>query len=158
MQNDWLSVNKLFVNLFSLCFRLFFSADRNNSNNISLGELRASAAEVDACQTALPPTAQVAAQEGKYVGKLFSNHEMEVSMNFLQNVEPFRYQYLGSFAYIGKHQAVLELPVIGSFKGWSTMWLWRGAYASEAVSLRMRVFILLDWIKSFVFGRDISRI
>lgn len=137
---------------------LFDQADRNKSKKISRDEFRTFALEVDAVQTALPPTAQVATQEGKYLGKLLSDHEMEISMNFMDHVVPFRYDHLGSFAYVGKNRAVLELPLVGAFKGWSTMWLWRGAYASEAVSLRMRVLILFDWIKSYVFGRDISRI
>uniref|UniRef100_A0A7M5XKE2 External alternative NADH-ubiquinone oxidoreductase-like C-terminal domain-containing protein n=1 Tax=Clytia hemisphaerica TaxID=252671 RepID=A0A7M5XKE2_9CNID len=114
------------------------------------------AQKADEKQTFLPPTAQVAAQEGKYLGKLLS--KVELSTADLKNVDPFQYNHLGSFAYVGDNRAVLELPILGSFEGWSAMWLWRGAYASECVSLRMRTLVLFDWIKSFLFGRDTSRI
>ena len=125
---------------------------------ISSEEFSRLAQEADEKQTFLPPTAQVAAQEGKYLGKLLSKNETEVFTKDLKNVDPFQYNHLGSFAYVGDNLAVLELPVVGAVKGWSAMWLWRGAYASECVSLRMRTLVLFDWIKSFIFGRDTSRI
>ena len=46
----------------------------------------------------------------------------------------------------------------GTLSGWWTMWLWRAAYASECASLRTRLLVLGDWGKTFVFGRDSSRI
>lgn len=129
-----------------------------NEGAISREEFMKLAQQVDSKQTVLPPTAQVAGQEGKYLGKLFSENQDNISRKDMNGVEPFRYNHLGSFAYVGDNRAVLELPLLGAFKGWSTMWLWRGAYASECVSLRMRVLVLFDWMKSFVFGRDLSRI
>ena len=100
----------------------------------------------------------MAAQEGKYLGKLFTNHLANIEENNYDNLLPFKYHYLGSFAYIGDNSAVLKLPVVGSFMGWSIMWLWRGAYASECVSFRMRALVIFDWMKSYLFGRDTSRI
>ena len=76
----------------------------------------------------------------------------------LYGVSPFEYKHLGSFAYVGDNRAVLQLPVIGSFKGLSTMWLWRASYTNECVGFRMKCLVLGDWIKSAVFGRDTSRL
>ena len=114
---------------------------------------------VDTKQTALPPTAQVAAQQGAYLGKLLNDHAEEIMNGNFDTLTPFQYNHLGSFAYVGKSRAVLELPFgLGDFKGLGTMFLWRGAYASKSVSLRMRWLILFDWIKAYFFGRDTSRI
>jgi len=124
----------------------------------TFSSLQSLATKTSAKETALPPTAQVAAQEGKYLGKLLSNHQEEIMNNNLNDVDPFKYNHLGSFAYVGDNRAVLELPIIGSMMGWSTMLLWRGTYANDCVSSRMRVLVVLDWIKSYIFGRDTSRI
>lgn len=35
--------------------------------------------------------------------------------------------------------------------------LWRSVYLSKQVSGRNRVLVLIDWIKTRVFGRDITR-
>lgn len=35
--------------------------------------------------------------------------------------------------------------------------LWRSVYLSKQVSLRNRVLVLMDWAKTRVFGRDITR-
>jgi NADH:ubiquinone reductase (non-electrogenic) len=34
--------------------------------------------------------------------------------------------------------------------------LWRSVYITKQVSMRNRVLILFDWLKTRVFGRDIS--
>ena len=46
----------------------------------------------------------------------------------------------------------------GSVSGAWTMWLWRAAYASELASWRTKFLVVGDWAKSYVFGRDSSRI
>lgn len=138
--------------------KLLVGSNRDSQQNISSEDFTRLAEEADEKQTFLPPTAQVAAQEGKYLGKLLNKHKDDIANQRMRDVNPFQYNHLGSFAYVGDNRAVLELPFLGAFKGWSAMWLWRGAYASECVSLRMRVLVLFDWIKSFMFGRDTSRI
>ena len=95
---------------------------------------------------------------GKYLGKLLSRHADDLLNDLTDEITPFQYNHLGSFAYVGDHRAVLEMPIVGSLMGWSTMWLWKGIYASEAVSLRMRTLVVFDWTKKFIFGRDTSRI
>lgn len=47
----------------------------------------------------LPATAQVAAQEGKYLAKQFN------AMAKNEPIVPFKYHHLGSFAYIGGDDA-----------------------------------------------------
>ena len=95
---------------------------------------------------------------GKYLGHLLNKHAEDIINGNTDIIAPFTYNHLGSFAYVGNERAVLELPIIGSLKGLTTFWLWRGYYASDSVSLRMRTLICFDWMKRFLFGRDTSRI
>ena len=34
--------------------------------------------------------------------------------------------------------------------------LWRSVYITKQVSMRNRILILFDWLKTRVFGRDVS--
>ena len=120
-------------------------------------------AEIDSELKSLPATAQVATQQGKYLANLLSKSVKDIGIEANQDLEaqgakPFTYRHFGSFAYVGDNRAVLELPVIGAFKGLAAMWLWRAAYTNECVGMRMKVLVVFDWLKSAVFGRDTSRI
>lgn len=150
--------NRISDSVLGYFFSIFRQLNLDDSSEVSVNDVKNAAQRTNAKETALPPTAQVAAQEGKYLGKLFTNHLANIEEDNYDDVLPFKYRYLGSFAYIGDNSAVLKLPVVGSFMGWSIMWLWRGAYASECVSFRMRALVIFDWMKSYLFGRDTSRI
>ncbi|KAI6784753.1 External alternative NADH-ubiquinone oxidoreductase-like protein [Emericellopsis cladophorae] len=140
------------------------------------------------------PTAQVAAQEGNFLGSLFNNmakteshenriHELSSQMNLqaggtppaeaaqeiealerrlkkIRDIKPFRYTHQGSMAYIGSEKAVADVSWWnGNFAsgGSMTYLFWRSAYLSMCFSTRNRVLVVLDWLKSKAFGRDISR-
>ena len=140
--------------------RAFAAADVDKDHRLSKEEFQNFLACVDKELKSLPATAQVAAQQGKYLGKIFSKHPgiCEASGNgSLDDIDPFVYNHLGSFAYIGSNRAVLQSGV-GIFKGLATMWLWRASYTSECVGLRMKALVLGDWLKSATVGRDTSRI
>ena len=143
--------------------RAFEKADKNKDERLSLEEFKDILAEVDSELKSLPATAQVATQQGKYLANLISKLEGEADIESSQDLEtqgakPFKYRHLGSFAYVGDNRAVLELPIIGTFKGLAAMWLWRAAYTNECVGMRMKILVLFDWLKSAIFGRDTSRI
>ena len=98
---------------------------------------------------ALPATAQVAMQQGKYLAS---------SLNRIaagQRVPPFRYRHLGMLAYIGGNRALADFQ---NFKGKGiTVWMfWRSAYLTRLVSLRNKLQVMFDWMKAKVFGRDLS--
>ena len=99
----------------------------------------------------LPATAQVASQQGKYLGKNFNAIARE------ETIKPFRYRHFGSYAYIGDLTAVAELPNQFVLNGFGAWWLWRSIYWSKQVSWRNRVYVAADWTKAFIFGRDITR-
>jgi NADH:ubiquinone reductase (non-electrogenic) len=98
----------------------------------------------------LPATAQVAQQEGKYLAQQLTRIARR------QPDEPFRYRHLGMLAYIGGNKALADLE---SFKGrgWTTWLFWRSAYLTRIVTLRNKVSVLVDWLRTQVFGRDISQ-
>jgi NADH:ubiquinone reductase (non-electrogenic) len=98
----------------------------------------------------LPATSQVAQQQGKYLAKALTQRARH------NPVEAFQYHHLGMLAYIGSNKALADLQ---NFKGrgWYTWLFWRSAYLSRIVSLKNKVLVLFDWMKTQVFGRDISQ-
>jgi len=97
----------------------------------------------------LPSTAQVAMQSGKYLGRYFNRIANE------QQQKPFIYKHFGMLAYIGSNRALADLPRIKG-KGFSTWLFWRSAYLTKLVSLKNKMLVLFDWLKTFLFGRDVS--
>lgn len=77
---------------------------------------------------------------------------------------PFQFLNLGILAYTGGGSALAQLQVTptekGRLKGTGKIGfgLWRSVYLSKQVSWRNRVLVFLDWGKTKVFGRDITRL
>lgn len=129
----------------------------------------------------LPQSAQVAAQQGAYVARLL-NRGYDLTLpeppklpedakadfinwaktRFTGEAPPFKFLDLGQLAYVGGSQAVAEVG-LGDFtvsrsKGRAAFLLWRSVYIVKQVSLRNRVLVLFDWIKTRIFGRDLTRV
>jgi NADH dehydrogenase len=132
-------------------------------------------------------TAQVAAQQGKYLG--YKLHLLAAKRDTLLANDlpaetdeavsgPFTYRHLGSLAYIG-NAAVFDLGRFSFTGGLAAMYAWRSIYWSEQVSMRTRALLMIDWIvrcvtslshgakiqaeqccdhASGVWGRDLSRL
>ncbi|KAI8997307.1 hypothetical protein BDB01DRAFT_770594 [Pilobolus umbonatus] len=134
----------------------------------------------DATATRYAPTAQVAAQQGKYLARLFkqlavrdeleaeiSNAETEEDkmkkerkLKKARDIKPFHYSHQGSLCYVGSDKAVADLPFgPGNLAtgGVATFAFWRSAYISNLFSTRNRALVITDWIKKTALGRDISR-
>lgn len=97
-----------------------------------------------------PATSQVAQQEGKYLAKILARSLQGKSTH------PFQYHHLGMLAYIGSNRALADLSAVKG-RGLTTWIFWRSAYLTKLVSFKNKVLVLFDWLKTFVFGRDISR-
>ncbi|KAH7308087.1 hypothetical protein B0I35DRAFT_361156 [Stachybotrys elegans] len=85
---------------------------------------------------------------------------LEKQLKRIKDVKPFRYSHQGSLAYIGSERAVADVSWWnGNFAtgGSMTYLFWRSVYLSMCFSTRNRVLVLLDWLKSKAFGRDLSR-
>jgi NADH:ubiquinone reductase (non-electrogenic) len=98
---------------------------------------------------ALPVTAQVAQQQGIYLGKTFN----KLATN--KTVKPFKFHDLGMLAYVGERKALADMPQIKS-TGFKTYIFWRSVYVTKLVSLKNKMLVLFDWFKTFMFGRDVS--
>lgn len=104
--------------------RSFFDdADKDKDGQISINELTDMFVKIQSKLTALPATAQVASQQGKYLGKKLtkvarSQQKLE-SLDQLDDpedsvAEPFTYLHLGSLAYV-TGGAVMDLPGFSIF-------------------------------------------
>jgi NADH:ubiquinone reductase (non-electrogenic) len=103
--------------------------------------------------------------------------DLQKQLRRVRDIKPFHYTHQGSLAYIGSERAVADVSWFnGNFAtgGGMTYLFWRSAYLSMCFSsksiatccLRMqlifltarnRVLVVLDWLKSKAFGRDVSR-
>ncbi|BGP13049.1 hypothetical protein JCM10213_000946 [Rhodosporidiobolus nylandii] len=144
-----------------------FAKYKRENGTLGLNELADLFIEISKKMTNLPATAQVANQQGVYLGKKLSKlgdserHEMAIKNGMYDDpddalCEPFSYRHLGSLAYIG-NSAVFDIGGYSFAGGLAAMYAWRAAYLSEAVSLRTRCLLMVDWIKRSLFGRDLSK-
>lgn len=129
-----------------------------SSGQLTPEKFEAACAEVDKEIKMLPPTAQVAAQQGTYLGKLLSGVPYDDLANPTGFDPPFQYNHQGSMAYVGSDRAVIESPIFGVSSGMLTMLMWKGAYWGKSVSLRCKVLMAFDWCKVYILGRDTSRL
>lgn len=108
---------------------------------------------------ALAPLAQVANQQGAYLGKLLNSGDDPV---------PFKYTHFGSMCQVGNWDAVIDTSKAGlqgfsrkdapkAFTGFFAFIAWRSAYWTRTVSWINKILIPMYWFKTMVFGRDISR-
>lgn len=136
----------------------------------------------DCTFTKFAPTAQVAFQEGQFLAQHFHKlHDIEHIKHTLANPGPkdntdrlskklvkledklpiFEYHHGGSLAYIGSERAVADLVWNGSSNvtsgGTMTYYFWRSSYIYMCLSVRNQVLVTLDWVKIYLFGRDISK-
>jgi hypothetical protein len=130
---------------------LYLEVDKDKSGNITVDQFKAIIEKVDSKLKMLPATAQVASQQGAYLGKRLN------AMARGETSGPFRYRHFGSFAYIGSDEAVAEFTSKFVLKGYGAWWLWRSVYLSKQFSLKNKMLVGANWLKMEVFGRDITR-
>lgn len=116
----------------------------------------------------LPALAQVAERQGKYLSNLLNQIGKAGGgyRNAAENLElgdPFVYRHLGSMATVGRYKALVDLRQNKEDKGLSltgfiSWFIWRSAYLTRVISWRNRFYVAINWLTTFVFGRDISRI
>ncbi|KAM0059086.1 putative NADH:ubiquinone reductase (non-electrogenic) [Helianthus debilis subsp. tardiflorus] len=137
------------------------------ATQLDIEKFKKALSEVDTKMKSLPPTAQVAAQQGEYLAKCFNRmkeceENPEGPIRFRDSgrhhFKPFRYKHLGQFAPLGGEQTAAQLPGDWVSMGHSAQWLWYSVYASKLVSWRTRILVIGDWGRRFIFGRDSSKI
>jgi NADH:ubiquinone reductase (non-electrogenic) len=85
---------------------------------------------------------------------------LQKQLRRIKQIGPFEYSHQGSLAYIGSEKAVADVSWLsGNFASGGTMTylFWKSAYLNMCFSMRNRILVILDWTKSNLFGRDVSR-
>ncbi|KAF9175599.1 hypothetical protein BGX21_003209 [Mortierella sp. AD011] len=136
---------------------VFEKYDMDHNGKLDFNEIQAFLRDAERSCTSLPATAQVANQQGKFVGKRINTIYDLKSAEEIEKLPPFKYTHLGSLAYIGNNDAVLDMGKGMVYSGLGSEYMWRSIYFTEQVSMRTRLLLLLDWSKRTVFGRDISK-
>ncbi|KAN0019272.1 hypothetical protein ACTFIU_002477 [Dictyostelium citrinum] len=142
---------------YSKGFAEFFNEyDINKDGFLQLNEFKRLMEKVDSNLTALPSTAQCASQQAKYLAETLNDqYGKDLSTYQPKN---FSYKHLGSFAYIGSHTAIADIPQTFTGGGFGVWWMWKAVYLKKQFSLKNKFLVSLDWVKTTLFGRDISRI
>lgn len=91
-----------------------------------------------------PMIAQVAMQQGNYLGKRFRSA-------FLYKL-PFKYTDYGSMATIGRNKAVADLPFI-KLQGFIAWVVWIFIHLMHLVGHRNRLVVFMNWASSY-FSSD----
>jgi NADH:ubiquinone reductase (non-electrogenic) len=130
----------------------------------------------DCAVSGKPPTAQVAYQQGKYLGRIFrygSNHLIGDA-----EAPGFQYNHQGSMAYIGGGEGAAEIDPNSLIKlgrssvtdhlWWRSLYgeadnlrvmgpagfaIWRSTYFSKLFSSRNRWSVASDWSRTTLYGR-----
>jgi hypothetical protein len=142
--------------------KLFEQYDKDRSGTLDFGELHELLLQIDSKLTSLPATAQRANQQGQYLGRKFNKISQalpgmranEIDYGDLDEAvyKAFEYKHLGSLAYIG-NAAVFDFNGMSFGGGLLAVYLWRGIYFAQSVSLRTRIMLAMDWTKRTLFGR-----
>ncbi|KAM0252540.1 hypothetical protein ACHAQJ_007672 [Trichoderma viride] len=103
----------------------------------------------------LPKTAQVASQQAAYLARQF-NKSTDSSVDIKSAWKPFQFRNWGTLTYLGSWKAIHQSSA-DALRGWVAWVLWRGAYLTRSMSLRSKIMVPVYWLKSWIFGRDISR-
>jgi NADH:quinone reductase (non-electrogenic) len=100
----------------------------------------------------LPGVAQVAIQEGRFVGRLIA-----ARLRGKAQQRPFRYHDRGSIAVVGKNFAVFERGRL-RLSGLSSWLLWALVHVMFLPQLQNRLRVQIQWLWSYVTGQRSSRL
>jgi NADH dehydrogenase len=101
---------------------------------------------------ALPGVAQVAIQEGRYVGRYIG-----AQIKRHTTTRPFRYFDKGNMAVVGKNFAVLETRRI-RLSGVTTWFIWAFIHLMFLPQLQNRLRVETQWLWSYISGQRSSRL
>jgi len=96
----------------------------------------------------LPQTAQVANQQAQYLAKHLN----------AKTADQFEFRSKGMMAYLGGYNAIMsKLPGVNRITGFMAFMGWRFTYWFLQLSIRNRYMLSTDWLRTILFGRDLTR-
>ena len=102
---------------------------------------------------------QVARQQGEWLARVLEQPALQAPDGKLpDDVPAFDYRHKGALAYVGRDRAVMDVPNVGPLWGLGAGLVWKGFETYSQFSLRNRALVSIDWLRTKVFGRDISRV
>jgi NADH:ubiquinone reductase (non-electrogenic) len=101
---------------------------------------------------------QVARQQGEWLAALFANEALLNGKELPPDTLPFEYKHRGALAYVSQDRAVMDVPVFGALYGPGVGFLWKSFETYSQFSFRNKLLVSLDWLRTRMFGRDISRV
>ena len=107
----------------------------------------------------LPQTAQVANQQAIYLRKALNKLAKHPEKSLADVTAPFSFKNMGTMAYIGNWEAVVDMTKINekAKESGNLAWIfWRSSYLTMSVSMRNKMIIPMYWFMTWVFGRDVS--
>ncbi|GAA6017024.1 hypothetical protein JCM10207_001460 [Rhodosporidiobolus poonsookiae] len=113
--------------------------------------------DCSALKEKLPATAQVASQEAHWLAKI-----LNAQVRNRDPPGPFAYNNKGAMAYIGGWNALVDRSKAdkgptGELTGKAAWLAWRGAYWSQAMSMRNRISLVYHWFTTWLLGRRLTR-
>jgi NADH:ubiquinone reductase (non-electrogenic) len=100
----------------------------------------------------LPQLAQVAEQQGRYLGEVLNRRGAGRAS------EPFVWRRRGMGSFLGGGRAIVESAGRGpNHAGAWAYQVWRSAVFTQLVSPNNKVLVPLDRLRAYVFGRDLSK-
>ncbi|MEW5317674.1 MAG: hypothetical protein WDW38_008956 [Sanguina aurantia] len=134
-------------------------AEVSATTQISKEEFKEMLGKIDKGLRALPATAQVAKQQGEFLaGLLSSASTVDQSPSVVAADKVFKYSHKGSTAYIGSDKAVFDVPNLGPLTGYGAGIAWKSFETFSQISFRNQCLVGTDWLRTKIFGRDISRV
>jgi NADH:ubiquinone reductase (H+-translocating) len=110
------------------------------------------AATVSQGEHSLPGVAQVAIQEGRYVGQMIANE-----LKGKRRGAPFRYFDKGNMAVVGRNFAVLERGALQT-RGFLTWLVWAFVHILTLPQMHNRLRVQREWLWSYLTGERGSRL
>lgn len=110
-------------------------------------------------ETGAPPaTAQATFQEAKWLATRFNKGDIQQS-------EPFSFRDLGSLAYIGDANALMQIPhekdgskyLPQGLTGRTAALVWNWAYVTMSISWKNKIRVLFRRLLNKMYGREVSR-
>jgi NADH dehydrogenase len=99
-----------------------------------------------------PPTAQHAIRQGKLMGR-----NVAAALGHRRQVKPFRFRTLGSFADLGRHNAVANIMGLG-LRGFPAWAIDRFYHLAWMPGIRRKAQLIRDWNIGLLFRHDTAEL